>query len=135
MSEDEILRSYPALRAEDLANALGLCAIALHRNRRRDPRERKRLTMARFYSNENFPLLTVIKLREFGHDVVTASEAGNANQRTPDEAVSIESTSLGSITERPVMPGLLFVHWTQTSPGKQAVSMKRPRFTPTWLAC
>ena len=43
--------------------------------------------MARFYSNENFPLLTVLKLRELGHDVVTALEAGNANQRAADEAV------------------------------------------------
>jgi hypothetical protein len=37
--------------------------------------------MARFYSNENFPLLAVVKLRELGHEVVTAWEAGNANQR------------------------------------------------------
>jgi hypothetical protein len=43
--------------------------------------------MARFYSNENFPLLTVVKLRELGHEVVTALEAGNANQRISDEAV------------------------------------------------
>ena len=43
--------------------------------------------MARFYSNENFPLLTVVKLRELGHEVVTALEAGNANQRIADEAV------------------------------------------------
>ena len=43
--------------------------------------------MARFYSNENFPLLTVMKLRELGHEVATALEAGNANQRVADEAV------------------------------------------------
>ena len=43
--------------------------------------------MARFYSDENFPLLTVMKLRELGHEVVTALEAGNANQRIADEAV------------------------------------------------
>jgi hypothetical protein len=43
--------------------------------------------MARFYSNENFPLLTVTKLRELGHEVATALEAGNANQRIADEAV------------------------------------------------
>jgi len=34
--------------------------------------------MARFYSDENFPLQTVVKLRELGHDVVTALDAGNA---------------------------------------------------------
>ena len=45
--------------------------------------------MARFYSNENFPLLTVVKLRELGHEVVTALEAGNANQRIADEAVLV----------------------------------------------
>jgi Domain of unknown function (DUF5615) len=43
--------------------------------------------MARFYSNENFQLLAVVKLRELGHEVVTAWEAGNANQRIADEAV------------------------------------------------
>ncbi|MCX6631731.1 MAG: DUF5615 family PIN-like protein [Candidatus Solibacter sp.] len=43
--------------------------------------------MACFYSNENFPLLTVVKLRELGHEVVTALESGNANQRIPDDAV------------------------------------------------
>jgi hypothetical protein len=43
--------------------------------------------MARFYSNENFPLLTVVKLRELGHEVLTALEAGNANRRIADEAV------------------------------------------------
>jgi hypothetical protein len=43
--------------------------------------------MPQFYSNENFPLLTVLKLRELGHDVLTALAAGNANQRIADEAV------------------------------------------------
>jgi hypothetical protein len=49
--------------------------------------------MARFYSNENFPLLTVVKLRELGHEVVTALEAGNANQRIADEAVLAYATA------------------------------------------
>jgi hypothetical protein len=49
--------------------------------------------MARFYSNENFPLLTVVKLRELGHEVLTALEAGNANQRILDEAVLSYATS------------------------------------------
>ena len=43
--------------------------------------------MARFYSNENFPVQTVRKLRELGHDVVTSLEAGNANRSVPDEEV------------------------------------------------
>jgi hypothetical protein len=43
--------------------------------------------MARFYSNENFPLPVVLALRQAGHDVLTSYEAGNANQRIPDEQV------------------------------------------------
>lgn len=43
--------------------------------------------MARLYSNENFPLPVVQFLRAFGHDVLTASEAGNADLEIPDEDV------------------------------------------------
>ncbi len=43
--------------------------------------------MERLYVNENFPLPTVKLLREFGHDVLTSADAGNANQRIPDEDV------------------------------------------------
>jgi hypothetical protein len=43
--------------------------------------------MARFYSNENFPLPVVLELRRAGHDVLTSLEAGNANQRIPDDQV------------------------------------------------
>jgi hypothetical protein len=43
--------------------------------------------MARFYSNENFPLPVVLALRQAGHDVLTSLEAGNANQRIADEQV------------------------------------------------
>lgn len=43
--------------------------------------------MARLYSNENFPKEVVIALRQKGHDVLTASEAGNANAAIPDEQV------------------------------------------------
>jgi predicted nuclease of predicted toxin-antitoxin system len=49
--------------------------------------------MARFYSNENFPILTVVNLRELGHEVVTALEAGNANQRIADESVLAYASS------------------------------------------
>lgn len=41
----------------------------------------------RFYSNENFDLQVVECLRQLGHDVLTAFEAGNANQRVPDDQV------------------------------------------------
>ena len=43
--------------------------------------------MARLYSNENFPLDIVEKLRYFGHDVLTSYQAGQANQGIPDDDV------------------------------------------------
>jgi ribosome biogenesis SPOUT family RNA methylase Rps3 len=43
--------------------------------------------MTRFYTNENFRYSVVQKLRELGHDVLTAHEAGNANQSIPDDKV------------------------------------------------
>ena len=43
--------------------------------------------MARLYSNENFPLPVVEKLRSFGHDVLTIQEAGKADQALPDDKV------------------------------------------------
>jgi hypothetical protein len=43
--------------------------------------------MARFYSNENFPMEVVRELRSRGHDVLTATEAGNANVSIPDDQV------------------------------------------------
>ncbi len=36
--------------------------------------------MARLYSNENFPLPVVEKLRALGHDVLTIQETGKADQ-------------------------------------------------------
>ncbi len=43
--------------------------------------------MSKLYVNENFPLPVVKFLRNFGHDVLTAFDAGNANQRIPDDEV------------------------------------------------
>jgi len=43
--------------------------------------------MARLYSNENFPLPAVVKLRSLGHDVLTIQETGQANQSLSDEEV------------------------------------------------
>ena len=43
--------------------------------------------MARFYSNENFPLPVVRELRRLGHDVLTVQEAAQNNQAIPDEEV------------------------------------------------
>ena len=43
--------------------------------------------MARFYSNENFPLPVVEELRGLGHDILTIQETGKANQAMTDEDV------------------------------------------------
>lgn len=43
--------------------------------------------MARFYSNENFPIPVVEELRQLGHDVLTIQETGKANQEYPDDGV------------------------------------------------
>jgi hypothetical protein len=43
--------------------------------------------MARVYSNENFYRPVVAKLRQLGHDMLTTLEAGQANQKIPDEDV------------------------------------------------
>lgn len=49
--------------------------------------------LASFYSNENFPLPAVERLRELGHDVLTSFEAGEAGQRIDDERVLSFATS------------------------------------------
>jgi len=43
--------------------------------------------MASLYSNENFPLPVVEKLRALGHEVLTIQEAGKADQALPDQEV------------------------------------------------
>ncbi len=39
------------------------------------------------YADEGFPKKVTDQLREFGYDVLTVQEAGQANQRTPDHQV------------------------------------------------
>ncbi len=48
--------------------------------------------MARFYSNENFPLPVVERLRSLGHDVLTVQETGKADQALPDHEVLVFAT-------------------------------------------
>ena len=43
--------------------------------------------MVRLYSNENFPLAVVQRLRALGHDVLTIQETGRANEALPDAEV------------------------------------------------
>ncbi len=49
--------------------------------------------MARFYSDENFPLPVVVELRNLGHDVLTIYEDGKANQRYPDKSLLLDATN------------------------------------------
>jgi hypothetical protein len=50
--------------------------------------------MARLYADENFDYPVVLELRNLGHDVLTAQEAGQANQGIADAAVLTYATSL-----------------------------------------
>jgi len=43
--------------------------------------------MAKLYADENFDYRVVVELRRLGHDVLTAQQAGQAQQRIPDPAV------------------------------------------------
>ncbi len=53
--------------------------------------------MEKLYVNENFPYRVVELLRLLGHDVLTSLEAGNANQRIPDEEVLVFSSNQSRI--------------------------------------
>jgi len=43
--------------------------------------------MARFYTNENFPIPAAEELRKLDHDVLTIQETGKANQALSDSEV------------------------------------------------
>jgi hypothetical protein len=51
--------------------------------------------MASLFADENVPFALVKILRSFGHDVLTALGAGQANQRIPDADVLAYAVSLG----------------------------------------
>jgi hypothetical protein len=51
--------------------------------------------MADLYSDENIPHASVLELRKLGHDVLTALDAGQANQKIPDAQVLTHAHSLG----------------------------------------
>ena len=51
--------------------------------------------MTPLFADENVPFPLVVALRDLGHDVLTALEAGRANQRIPDPDVLIHATALG----------------------------------------
>ncbi len=49
--------------------------------------------MIRLYADEQFPLPVVERLRSKGYDILTVKDAGNANQRIPDDLVLAFATS------------------------------------------
>jgi Domain of unknown function (DUF5615) len=49
--------------------------------------------IASLYSNENLSIDLVEKIREFGHDVLTSYQAGQANQGIPDDDVLAYATT------------------------------------------
>ena len=51
--------------------------------------------MARLYADEDFPFPVVERLRQLGHDVLTAIDAGQANQSIGDAVQLAFATSLG----------------------------------------
>jgi hypothetical protein len=53
--------------------------------------------MARLYADEDVPRPLVDHLRALGHDVVTAFEAGRANQKIQDADILAEATNLGRV--------------------------------------
>ena len=87
--------------------------------------------MARLYSNENFPLPVVEKLRALGHDVLTIQETGKADQALADAEVlklaTAENRAVLTLNRRhfiglhrasPAQGGLLFAPLTRILPGK-----------------
>lgn len=59
------------------------------------PKEKEEVVVARLYSNENFPIPVVEKLRALGHDVVTIQERGRASEAIPDTNVLLLATEEG----------------------------------------
>jgi predicted nuclease of predicted toxin-antitoxin system len=49
--------------------------------------------MASLYSNENLSIDLVEKIREFGYDIITSYQAGQANQGIPDDEVLAYATA------------------------------------------
>jgi predicted nuclease of predicted toxin-antitoxin system len=53
--------------------------------------------MAKFYSDEDFPMPVSVALRALGHDVATIQQRGMANESTPDLEVLTSATSEGRV--------------------------------------
>jgi hypothetical protein len=53
--------------------------------------------LANLDTDENFPVQVVFLLREFGHNVLTAKEAGKANKGLNDDVVLADALAAGRI--------------------------------------
>ncbi|GET43983.1 DUF5615 family PIN-like protein [Microseira wollei] len=71
--------------------------------------------MLKFYSNENFPMEMVYLLRSLGYDVLTSYEAGQANQKIPDERVLIYATNAGRIVITENRQDFIDLHFTTSN--------------------
>jgi predicted nuclease of predicted toxin-antitoxin system len=65
-----------------------------------------------FYSNENFPIAMVNLLRAEGYDVLTSYEAGQANQRIPDDQVLRYATTTHRILMTENRQDFIDLHYT-----------------------
>ncbi|MFB2979785.1 DUF5615 family PIN-like protein [Microseira sp. BLCC-F43] len=71
--------------------------------------------MLKFYSNENFPMEMVYLMRSLGYDVLTSYEAGQANQKIPDEGVLIYATNAGRIVITENRQDFIELHFTTSN--------------------
>ena len=71
--------------------------------------------MLKFYSNENFPIEMVNLLRARGYDVLTSYEAGQANQKIPDDEVLMYATNAGRIVITENRQDFINLHFTTSN--------------------
>ncbi|MEG4028717.1 MULTISPECIES: DUF5615 family PIN-like protein [unclassified Microcoleus] len=71
--------------------------------------------MLKFYSNENFPIEMVNLLRSRGYDVLTSYEAGQANQKIPDDEVLMYATNAGRIVITENRQDFMNLHFTTSN--------------------
>lgn len=84
--------------------------------------------VARFYTDENFPLPVVEFLRAMGHDVLTAREAGNANLRIPDEEVLAFAASSNRAVLTRNRRDFMQLHFLQPDPRRYCCLHGRRQF-------
>jgi len=102
--------------------------------------------VAAFYADENFPLQAVEALRQLGHDVLTAFEAGQANQAIADNVVLDLAPRLGRAvltlnrwefialhTRNPGHAGIVVCTWDSDVERQSAAIDTAVRATPSLL--